>query len=183
MVNDIPVNLYPSSTAFLRATTGEDVILQVDVLEGQVDMTDAVPLLVEAGQGVIVREGEVPIPRPYDYKLLSRILVDRLPRPIFVALDFSTLIKPALDGVDPLEGLGMNDDCTIAALIEAANLREQPDPSARVRRVLQIGESAKPDARGAGSDNALWWRLAPDVWVSSNAVAALGDCGTLPVIR
>ena len=183
MVNDTPVNLLPGSTVFLQATENEDAVLQVDVLEGQVDMTDRSSVLVEAGQGVIVREGEVPIPAPYDYASLSRILVERLPRPIFVALDFTSIVEPAQQGVDPLEGLGMDDDCTIAAALAAANLREEPAPNGRVRYVMQIGESARPDGRGAGADNTLWWRLAPDVWVSSNAVAALGDCGTLPMLR
>jgi hypothetical protein len=179
-VNDLLVDIAPMSTVHLSAGVGET--LRVDVMEGEALVTADNPITIEAGNGLLLRDGVDADPAPYDYNALAQLPVERLPRPIYLALDFSTIIRPALQDVDPLAGLGAESTCTIAAVADAANLREFPAPDARVRRVLQFGESARPDGRAQGSDNVLWWRLAEDVWVSSNAVGALGDCGTLPVL-
>jgi len=181
-VNDIPVRLFPESTVFL-STTEDDGVLRVDVLEGEADLTTTTaPLIAEAGNSVTFREGELPIPRTYDYDVMGLLPLEDLPRPSFAALDFAALIQRPRENVDPLEGITSEDTCTIAAVLQAANLRQSPDPDARVRHVMQVGESAVPDGRGPGVDGALWWRLTADVWVSSTAVAAVGNCGTLPVL-
>ncbi|MEO1443788.1 MAG: hypothetical protein AAFV33_25530, partial [Chloroflexota bacterium] len=53
-------------------------------------------------------------------------------------------------------------------------------PGSRVRHVMPPRSSANPVARAGGADGALWWLLAFDVWVSSEAVVAAGACGDLP---
>lgn len=180
-INDLPLSIYPETTLFVRQPA--ETQLAVTVIAGSVDMTTAAPLLIEAGSTVTFIEGAAPIPIPYDYSMVARLPLESLPQPLFAPVDFDQLMIPPLDdGADPLEGLGMTDDCTIAALLEPVNLRDLPSPVGRVRFVMPAGASALPDARAPGADGALWWRLAPRVWVSSQAVGALGDCGTLPVI-
>lgn len=172
-VNGTLISIAPASTVFLSA----DEALSVDVLEGE---AGADTVSIEAGENATVREGEETTPQAYDYDRVALLPLDQLPRPIFAALDFSTLIRPATD--DPLAGIAESDPCVIAAVGGAVNVREAPSPGARVRYVMQVGESATPDGRAGGTDNVLWWRLAEDVWVSSNAAGVAGACGTLPVL-
>ena len=175
-VNETVLTIAPKSTVFLTAVDG----LRVDVLEGEVLLD--LPLTVSAGQGVDVM-AEEPLPMSYDSDRLARLPVADLPRPIFVALDFDVLVRPAVLGENPLADVTTEDDCVIAAVNGAVNLRELPSPGGRVRHVMQIGESAAPDARAEGTDGELWWRLATDVWVSGSAPSFGGQCGALPLVR
>lgn len=181
-VNAQTVWVAPTSTVFF-STIANDLFF-VAVVEGGAQVVDA-DVQLEAGQSFTLLADGSSLVTTYTvdvYNTLARLPLESLPRPTYAALDFTALKQPARDGVNPLDGLGMNDTCTIASVIAAANLRDIPSPAGRVRNVMQIGESAFPDARQQGLDGVLWWRLAEDVWVSSNAVGALGDCGTLPVI-
>ena len=45
-----------------------------------------------------------------------------------------------------------------------------------------MGESAFPIARATGLDQAVWWKLAEDVWVSSGAVGVAGNCAVVPFV-
>lgn len=177
-VNDVTLLIAPASTVFLSA----DDALSVDVLEGEA-AADGVTVVVGGNltQGAgDAEDGDAPQAPTYDYNRVALLPLDSLPRPIFAALDFSTLVRPAVDA--PLEGIAPDAPCVIAAVNGPVNVREAPSPNARVRYVMQIGESAAPDGRAGGTDNVLWWRLAPDVWVSSNAAGVAGACGTLPIV-
>lgn len=178
-VNTTGFTLAAGSTVFFSLNSTQQ--LEFGVLEGSAVVNVPANIEVLAGEGVTLQPDAVPIPSAYNYNRLALLPLQRLPREIYPALDFSTLVRPARENVNPLEGLGMNDTCTIAALLAPANLRETPAPNSRVRYVLQLGESAQPNGRTQGADGAVWWRLAEQVWVSSNAVAALGNCGTLPI--
>ncbi|MGV2434806.1 MAG UNVERIFIED_CONTAM: hypothetical protein LVT10_07920 [Anaerolineae bacterium] len=72
--------------------------------------------------------------------------------------------------------------CLVGAVLDAANLRDTPSPLGRVRHTLQMGESAFPIARATGLDQAVWWKLAEDVWVSSGAVGVAGNCAVVPFV-
>lgn len=179
LANDVPLLLSSGSTVFLSASA--DDVVDVAVLEGEAQVGDA--FIVPVRNAITLPADADTEVMPYDYAALATLPVDRLPRPIFVPLDFDTLLRPPPpDGTSPLADVALESDCTIAARNAPANLREQPNPSGRVRHVMQIGQSALPDARAQGTDGVLWWRLAPDVWVSSNAVVAAGGCGRLPLL-
>ena len=177
-VNAVELELDALSTVFLRAMDG--AILRVEVLEGSVSVIGEPPIEVLAGTGLTLREGESAVPAAYDYNLLARLPLANLPRTTFAALDFETLLTPPV--TDPLGGLTSESVCAVAAVLAAVNLRDLPNPNGRVRHVMQVGQSAAPDGRAIGTDGLVWWRLAENVWVSSNAVAAAGGCGLLPML-
>jgi len=172
-INGIDAQLPPETTVFLSTSNGN---LQVDVLEGEADFD----VRITGGQrGTFTDEAITVDGFPLeDYDALARLPIDRLPRPIFVALDFSLIVNPPQP--EPLAGTELDDTCAIAANAPV-NLREEPSPGGRVRYVMPINASANPTGRAQGTDGALWWRLAENVWVSSNAVFAAGACGRLPL--
>ncbi len=180
-VNGYTLRIAPQSTVFM--TTPADDLLRVNVLEGsaqaQPESADD-PLMIEAGSGVVFA-AVPPVADVYNYAAMGRLPFRSLPRPTYAAIDFDRLLTTPRTG-STLANIGPGDPCTIAAGDTGANLREAPNPSGRVRHVMQPGERALPDARQQGTDGVLWWRLTADVWVRSDAVQAAGECGTLPVI-
>ncbi len=182
-VNDQRVQISPETTLLLSAEGTNP--LRVDVIDGTVTVDVDRESVAGAGQTLSVDgEGTVTVTGFTfdDYNAFTNLPLDALPRSPFVPVDFSVVVEPAPEGGNALEGIALDDTCTIAALGGAANLRESPAPGARVRYVMQLGEWAVPDGRAGGTDEILWWRLAEDIWVSSNAVAAAGSCGTLPIV-
>lgn len=177
-VNETQLRVPPTVTVFL--STDEDGNLRIDVLEGAVLVIVAgEPLTIPTGNTALIRGDTLPQPTNYDPNRVGLVPLDTLPREIFAAVNFDRLVT--LDeGTAP--ELGADAPCTVGAVTEAANLREFPAPAARVRHVLQVGERIPILARGEGADGVLWWQVVADVWVSSNAVAASGACGMLPVI-
>ncbi|MEO1664344.1 MAG: SH3 domain-containing protein [Chloroflexota bacterium] len=172
-INGVPAQLPPLTTLFLSSVSGA---LHVDVLEGEADF--GTPVI--AGERAIFTDDVTAVDAyPLEaYNTLANLPLDRLPRPIFLAMDFDIIISAPQD--EPLAGVGADDLCTIAATSLPANLRAEPIPGSRVRHVMPPRSSANPVARAGGADGALWWLLAFDVWVSSEAVVAAGACGDLP---
>ena len=182
-VNERRVQISAGTTLMLSAEATNT--LRADVIEGDVVVTVDDEITIEAGQRVVVDGEGTPTVSGFtyeDYNALTRLPLGTLPRSPFVPVDFSVIVEAPPEGGNALEGIALEADCTIAALGGAANLREAPSPGARVRYVMQLGEWAIPDGRAGGTDEVLWWRLAEDIWVSSNAVAAAGACGTLPIV-
>ncbi|MEM6282781.1 MAG: SH3 domain-containing protein [Chloroflexota bacterium] len=165
---------FPQAATLFVSTRGDDLL--VDVLEGEV----IVGAVIAAGERGVISDESITVDG-YPllvYNTLVNLPINRLPREIFLTLDFSTIVRDPQP--EPLAGIELDDICTIAAGTLPANLREEPIPGARVRYVMPPGASANPVARAGGGDGALWFQLAYNVWVSSDAVFAAGSCGTLP---
>jgi hypothetical protein len=158
----------------------------INVIEGSAQVeVEGSWLPIEAGMGVLLpAANEAPIePQPYDYSRLYMLPVTLLPRSILVVVRSETFIIPTTPGVDPLEGLTPDSPCTVAASGDV-NLRAGPGANYRLRiGGMKAGESALPDGKATGSDGRVWWRLVPHVWVSSDAVYALGACYALPSVE
>lgn len=182
-VNEVDVTIAPGSTVFLRAWL--DARLSIDVLEGSVTLPGLSGLNVSAGDGVTLAlplADDAITPAGYVYNTLARLPVEFLPRPIFVPLDFERLLTDPVEGNDPMSGIAPSAACTIGAIDGAVNLRERPDPSARIRHVMLQTQTARPDGRTEGTDGAIWWRLAENIWAASAAVQGAGDCASVPPV-
>jgi hypothetical protein len=180
-VNGVILTFPVETTAFLQSPAEGTVMLSV--VEGSVIVKGEPSLTVEATRQVMVTVGEeTSLPNAYDYNSMARLPLEVLPRPLFAALDFSTLVRPANPSQRLFENYTTEQACLVGAVLDAANLRDTPSPLGRVRHTLQMGESAFPIARATGLDQAVWWKLAEDVWVSSGAVGVAGNCAVVPFV-
>ena len=181
-VNDIRVLL--AGTLHLQMRS--DSQFSIDIIEGSAQIEiEGSWLSFESGTGVLLpaADDEPVVARPYDYERLYMLPVSLLPRSIMIVVRPETFIIPATPGVDPLAGLTPESPCTVAASTNV-NLRAGPGSNYGLRRGgMKTGESAHPDGKATDSDGRVWWRLVPHVWVSSNAVYALGACYALPSIE
>ena len=122
-------------------------------------------------------------PIAYDYHALLALPIHLLIYPSRIRLDVYTVADPVpAGGGSPLEGMSTTDDCRISALLDGANIRSRPDPEASIIAVMAYRESAKPIARGIGSDSLPWWKLADSVWIRINATSFGGNCDAVPLI-
>ena len=180
-VNGVGLTMPTETTAFIQAPT--DTAVVVSVMEGTITLQQETRVEVTSAEQIsIVSNDESLSPIAYDYSMIARLPLEILPRPILATLDFSTLIRPPTASGQPFEGYTSEQPCLVGALLDAANLRDTPSPLGRVRHTMQLGESAFPIARATGLDQAVWWKLAEDVWVSSGAVGVVGNCATVPFI-
>lgn len=178
-----------AGTVFLQAREGRELIVNVledtaAVTSGGVTETAAagfrirVPYDAEGQNLIAPRE-----PQQYLYARLSSLPFDLLPRPIDdLPVNLLNLVTPAVPERVPLEGITAESICTVEAGNEV-RLRQGPGTAYPITGALYPGERANPNAQAEGSDSAIWWRLVPGVWVSSEVVYAGGSCtDTLPLI-
>lgn len=181
LVNGVGLTLPAETTAFVQSPS--DDLLIVSVIEGTLTLQQQTTVQVNATEQISMTPNqEELIPIAYDYSLIARLPLNILPRSLFATLDFGTIIRPPTASGQPFEGYTAEQPCLVGALLDAANLRDAPSPLGRVRHTMQLGESAFPIARATGLDQAVWWKLAEDVWVSSGAVGVAGNCANLPFV-
>jgi hypothetical protein len=185
-VNGVEIRF--GGTIFVQGQPG--VAMIVNVLEGQAEVTVAdTTQIVDAGrrtripldiQGIPT---QAPAPQEnYDYNRMGYLPTNLLPRQIIPELRFEEIITPVVSADPPLTGVTSESDCTIAVTGDV-NLRIGPGRDYPRRGVMLPGESAVPIGRAAGTDGALWWQLATQVWISSDVVLAAGRCGDVPLVE
>jgi len=161
-------------TAFLQTNEEEKVI--VSVLAGE----------VQVGEEVI-REGyefALTLPdnaQPYDFAQLAYLPTEILPQYVYIGIDLTTIIIPAPQ-IDrsPIADVLATDRCIITTGPGGANLRGGPGREFPIRGVMDFRETAYPIGRTMGSDGAIWWELAQDVWISAVTTVTGGDCVAVP---
>ncbi len=122
-------------------------------------------------------------PAAYDYHALAGLPVQLLLYETRVGLDVYAVAEPVPeDGGSPLDHLDTEDECRISAALFGANIRSQPDPEASIIAVMAYRESAKPRARGIGSDRLPWWKLDEGIWVRVDATVSGGNCNDVPLV-
>lgn len=177
-----------AGTAFI--TTQTNGALLAAALEGYVIVsagggteTATAGLQVRLRRGADAAPGAPRPPEPYPYARARALPLSLLPRPVAEpAFNALGVITPAAPGVNPLDGVNAASTCTVAAFNDEGRLRAGPGREFPILGGLRAGEAATPDARAAGSDGMLWWRLSEGIWVRSDVVLAAGSCGALPLI-
>ena len=163
-----------------------DGAVRVSVREQAVNLTGGryttVPLEREEDGGMRAA-GPPAEPAAYDYHALVRLPVQLLLYESRVGLDVYAVAAPVPeDGGSPLDNIGPEDECRISAALFGANIRRQPDPEAPIIAVMAYRESAKPLARGIGSDRLPWWKLDEGIWVRVDATVSGGNCNDVPLV-
>jgi hypothetical protein len=181
------VDLEMDGTVYLQAPRE----LIVNVLEGTARVASGGETqTTQAGNRIRVRydaaEQALTTPRPpepYSYVRLRPLPLNLLPREIEEpAFNLLGIVTPAAPDQPLLDGITASHACTVAAVNEV-RLRRGPGRDYPIQGALYAGESARPDARAAGTDGILWWRLTGGVWVRSDVVLAAGTCGDLPLVE
>ena len=180
-------------TVWLQAQVGAgmrihalDGAVRVSVRERAVNLTGGryttLPLEREEDGGMTAA-GPPTEPAAYDYHALVDLPVHLLLYETRVGLDVYAVAAPVPeDGGNPLEQLGPEDECRLSAALFGANIRSQPDPEAPIIAVMAYRESARPLARGIGSDRLPWWKLDEGVWVRVDATVSGGNCNDIPLV-
>lgn len=161
-------------TAFLQADAESGATLHVIAGEAQLG-----ELLVREGYQV-----SLPLtddPTPYEFARMAYLPTEILPEYVYIGLDLQTIITPA-PGEDrsPIADVLATDRCILTTGPGGANLRGGPGTEFAVRGVLAFRETAYPVGRAMGSDGAIWWELAQNVWISSATTVTGGDCVAVP---
>jgi hypothetical protein len=173
-----------SGTLHIEADTGE---MRIAVLEGEA--TDNATFTIESGERV-VREldefagdtGEESPPEPYNYRTSVYLPLDLLPREIDLPFSTAGLLIPFEPGTGYLTSMALTDPCVVAWTTDV-NLRRGPGTDYGLRQGIAANNSAYADARAVGTDGLVWWRLAEEVWLSSETTVFGGNCGTLPYVE
>ena len=98
----------------------------------------------------------------------------------FVGVSLEGIVRPApVDGSEPLSRVLPGDLCTIAAVANV-NLRSGPGTEYPIIGEMTARQYARPDGYWFLAGGAPWWRLAPGVWVSWQAVFFEGACDAVP---
>ena len=122
-------------------------------------------------------------PSSYNYHSLINLPIHLMIYETRVGLDVYSVVSPVpAGGGNPLEPLSAADICTISAQLSGANIRSRPEPDAPIIAVMAYRESAKPVARGIGTDRLPWWKLANSVWIRVDATVSGGNCNDVPLI-
>lgn len=178
-----------AGTAFVTVQANGE--LRLGALEGYAAVTAGGSSQgVAAGYQVRVRRdaaadawGLPRAPELYPYVRARALPLALLPRPVAApAFNPVGVTTPAAPAVNPLDSVSADSPCTVAAFNDEGRLRAGPGREFPILGGLSAGEAALPDARAAGSDGMLWWRLSDGIWVRSDVVLAGGDCGALPLI-
>jgi hypothetical protein len=173
-----------SGTLHIEAEIGE---MRIAVLEGEA--TDNATFTIESRER-IVRSldefagdmGEESPPEPYNYRTSVYLPLDLLPREIDLPFSTAELLIPFEPGTGYLTSMALNDPCVVAWTTDV-NLRRGPGTDYGLRQGIPANNSAYADARAVGTDGLVWWRLAEEVWLSSETTVFGGNCGTLPYIE
>lgn len=163
-----------NGTVFLQ-TNEEDKTI-VSVIAGEVQLGE-----------VVVSEGyefALTLPenaQPYDFASLAYLPTEILPQYVYIGIDLTTIITPAPQ-VDrsPIAEVLATDRCIITTGSGGANLRGGPGREFAIRGVMDFRETAYPVGRTMGSDGAIWWELAQNVWISAATTVTGGDCVAVP---
>lgn len=180
-VNGLDVQL--RGTAFLQADAASRLRLALYVLAGEALFDEQV---VPEGEQITVRETDerallAEPPQPYDFARLAFVPTELLPQYVYIGLDLSTIITPApAQDRSPLSNMLATEPCVITTGPGGANLRGGPGTDFPVRGVLDFRETARPIGRATGSDGAVWWELAQNVWISATTTVTGGDCAAVP---
>jgi uncharacterized protein YgiM (DUF1202 family) len=175
--------LLVSGTLFLQAALESE--FDIFVIDGtaQIDDTE-----VEEGYHAIISTEkdetgnwlETAI-RPYDFVRLAPLPTELLPQYTYIGIDLSTIITPAPStDRSPIAAMLVTDPCVLTTGEGGANLRGGPGAEFPIRGVLDFRETARPIGRATGSDGALWWELAQNVWINAAVVVTGGDCVSVP---
>lgn len=182
-----------AGTAWLQAQVG--VGMRIHMLDGSASISARnsavavrsgnftnVPLALDENGAVTAAEPPS-APAPYDYHALSGLPIHLLIYESRVGLELYTVVSPAPEsGGSPLERLSPEDECRIAAGLAGANIRSRPYAAAPVIAIMGYRESAKPVARGIGSEQLPWWKLDEGIWIRVDATVSGGNCNDLPLI-
>lgn len=171
-VNDIPVIV--QGTVFVQS---QETTTTFFIIEGELNSNDE---LAEEGYSLSVVADEVRV-APYEFERFAPLPTEILPRYTYIGIDLSTILTPSpeLDR-SPIADVLVDDPCVITTGETGANLRAGPGSEFLIRGVLAFRETVNPIGRTTGSDGALWWELAQNIWVSSQVVVTGGDCVSVP---
>ena len=172
LVNDIA--LIVSGTVFLQA---EDTRNLVHVIEGTIEYQAEI---IQEGYTLAVFDADFSL-SVYDIAEFAPLPTEILPRYTYIGIDLTSIITPA-PTIDrsPIIDVLVDDPCVITTGQGGANLRAGPGGNFRIRGVLAFRETVNPISRTTGSDGAVWFELAQNVWVSNAVVVTGGDCVSLP---
>jgi hypothetical protein len=175
--------LLVSGTLFLQAHLEAE--FDVFIIDGtaQIDATE----IEEGYQAIVSTEKdeagnwlETAI-RPYDFERLAPLPTELLPQYTYIGIDLSTIITPApTTDRSPIADMLVTDSCVLTTGEGGANLRGGPGAEFPIRGVLNFRQTARPIGRATGSDGALWWELAQNVWINAAVVVTGGDCVNVP---
>lgn len=175
-IND--VLLVVRGTAFLQADDFASPP-QIYALEGEVNLfaDEQERLTISAGDQGSLRDGVI---RAYDYARMEILPFELLLRQFVLPVDWLSVIIPAQ--ANPLAGLTVEDDCTVA-VVNDVNVRVGPGTEYAVRGSMLATQSAYPTGRAIGADSRVWWRLTDGAWLSFDVTVVGGNCNDLPTVE
>ncbi|MDX1991961.1 MAG: SH3 domain-containing protein [bacterium] len=187
VVNNLPLTF--NGTLYLQ-TTPEALL--INLFEGEVTLGDArfgtELLTLQPGEMATVgldAEGLYAAypdaAEEYSFVRSQSAPLSLLPRPVNLPFSLVGVVQPFEPNTGFLQSLPADGQCVVAWSV-AVNLRSGPGRDYPIWQGLAGGYAAQPDARAVGTDGMLWWRLAPGVWLNSDATGIAGLCGLLPLV-
>jgi WD40 repeat protein len=83
----------------------------------------------------------------------------------------------------PQSTTAQDGGCVVDGVGDVINMRSGPGTDYDVVAQLPIGETAEVTGQTVGEDGYIWWRLANNLWVRWDVVAALGNCDNVPYVE
>lgn len=163
-----------NGTVFLQADQNGET--RVHIIAGGVQVQD---VAISEGYGFSLPLADDP--QPYEFARFAFLPTEILPQYVYIGLDLQTIITPApQEDRSPITDVLATERCIITTGPGGANLRGGPGTEFPIRGVLGFRETAYPIGRTMGSDGAIWWELAQNVWISGATTVTGGDCVAVP---